>query len=107
MLASLSVLTVPARHGEASAAYVLEAWACGVPVVVPRHGAAAELVEAHGGGILCGPNDPRSLADAIGGLLGDADAARAMGEAGRHVVRQRFTAEHMATAVVRVLEATV
>ncbi|MFW6344786.1 MAG: glycosyltransferase, partial [Halomonas sp.] len=57
-LQQLSVLAVPTRHPEASALYVLEAMACGVPVVQPDHGTFPELIEATGGGLLCEPNDP-------------------------------------------------
>ncbi|MCX7887900.1 MAG: glycosyltransferase family 4 protein, partial [Verrucomicrobiae bacterium] len=38
-LQGLSVMSVPTRYAEAFGLYVLEAWACGVPVVQPRHGA--------------------------------------------------------------------
>jgi len=101
-LRSLSVLSVPARHGEAFGMYVLEALASGVPAVLPRHGAFPELVEATGGGRLYEPNDPPALAAALEELLSNPDEARELGERGRAAVLKDFTVERMAEDVVRV-----
>lgn len=76
--------------------YVLEALAAGVPVVQPRHGGFPELIAATGGGRLCEPDDARSLADALEQLLLEPEVARGLGETGRNVVAQHFTAEAMA-----------
>ena len=100
-LRSLSVFSVPARYGEAFGLYVIEAMAAGVPVVQPRVAAFPELIEATGGGVLCAPDDPQALAEAIEELLLDQARARALGEAGRRAVFERFSAEAMARAVVR------
>ncbi len=45
--------------------FLLEAMACGVPVVQPRRGAFTEIVERTGGGLLVQPDDAESLADGI------------------------------------------
>ena len=58
-LRSLSVFSVPAIYGEAFGLYVIEALACGVPVVQPRHAAFPELIAATGGGLLCAPGTNR------------------------------------------------
>ena len=96
LLRSLSVLSVPATYGEAFGMYVIEALACGVPVVQPKSGAFPELIEATGGGLISDQDDALSLADSIDTLLSDPLRARAMGEHGRAVVLQRFTADAMA-----------
>lgn len=100
-LRSLSVFSVPARYGEAFGLYVIEAMAAGVPVVQPRVAAFPELIEATGGGVLCAPDNPQALAEAIEELLLDQARARALGEAGRRAVFERFSADAMARAVVR------
>jgi len=100
-LRSLSVFSVPARYGEAFGLYVIEAIAAGVPVVLPRTAAFPELVEATGGGVLCAAGDTRSLADAIEDLLLDQARARALGEAGRQAVFDRFSADAMSRAMAK------
>jgi glycosyltransferase involved in cell wall biosynthesis len=103
-LRSLSVFSVPALYGEAFGLYVIEALASGVPVVQPRHAAFPELIELSGGGVLCEPDKPGALADALEPLLLNPEKARAMGAAGRKSVHQKFNAGHMAKEVARVYE---
>ena len=103
-LESLSVFSVPASYGEAFGLYVIEAMAAGVPVVQPRTASFPELVEATGGGVLCEPGNAKSLADAIEGLLLDSAKARALGEAGRNAVAERFTVARMAEQTLRVFQ---
>jgi glycosyltransferase involved in cell wall biosynthesis len=95
-LHSLSVFSVPARYSEAFGLYVIEALAAGVPVVQPRTSAFPEIIEATGGGILCAPRDPEALSNAAEELLLDPGRARALGEAGRRAVFEKFSAEAMA-----------
>jgi glycosyltransferase involved in cell wall biosynthesis len=104
LLRGMSVLSVPATYGESFGLYVLEANACGVPVVEPNHAGLAEVVALTGGGILYESSDPASLADALGQLLGDASKRASLGRAGRQVVLDRFTSEHMARHVAAALE---
>jgi len=106
-LQSLTVFSVPAMYGEAFGLYLIEAMATGVPVVQPRHGAFPEIIAATGGGLLCEPNDAKSLADALEQLLSNPEQARAMGETGRQAVSEKFTAEAMAQRTLRVFETAV
>jgi UDP-glucose:(heptosyl)LPS alpha-1,3-glucosyltransferase len=60
---------------------VLEALACGLPVVTSRRCGAGELVVAHGAGFICDASDDAALAGHMGRLL-DADLrARTAGRA--------------------------
>jgi glycosyltransferase involved in cell wall biosynthesis len=95
---------VPATYGESFGLYVIEALAAGVPVVQPRHAAFPELIEATGGGLLCEPDDPESLAAAVEELLGDPQTARTIGAQGRKVVEERFNVTRMARDTVQVFE---
>ena len=101
-LRSLSVLSVPAE-GEAFGMYVLEALACGVPVVQPRSGAFPELLAATGGGILCESGNPAALAAGLDELLRDPVRARQLGAAGRQVVAEKFSVEAMSRTVEEIL----
>lgn len=106
-LQGLSVFSVPATYGESFGLYVIEALAAGVPVVQPRHAAFPELIQATGGGLLCEPDDPASLAAAIEGLIRDPDEARLLGARGRDAVLDRFSVARMAEGVTRVFEGIV
>ena len=103
-LQELSVLSVPATYGESFGLYVIEALACGVPVVQPRHAAFPELIEATGGGILCEPDDPASLAEALETMLLDEPRRRKIGRCGRANVERFFSADAMARGVLEVIE---
>ncbi len=106
-LRGLTVLSVPATYGESFGLYVLEALASGVPVVQPRHGAFPELLEQTGGGILCEPDDPISLARALEELLLDPARGEELARRGRAAVFGRFSAERMAGEVEELLRRVV
>jgi glycosyltransferase involved in cell wall biosynthesis len=100
----LTVFSTPALYGEAFGLYVLEALAAGVPVIQPRHAAFPELIAATGGGILCEPDDSKSLADGIEELLTNRDRARQLGLDGRKSVVEAFTIEEMARQTIAAYE---
>ncbi len=100
-LRSLTVLSVPATYGEAFGLYIIEALACGVPVVEPDHAGPAELVRATGGGLLCAPDDPAALADALERVL----ANPALRDELAAAVLRDFTADRMAADFAAVCEA--
>jgi glycosyltransferase involved in cell wall biosynthesis/SAM-dependent methyltransferase len=68
----------------------LEAWREELPVVGCRRGAAAALIEEMRDGLLVHDGNLIELAGAVVELLGDEEARRAMGEAGRRKVAERF-----------------
>lgn len=105
-LRGMSLLSVPATYGESFGLYVLEANACGVPVVEPDHAGLAEAVAQTGGGIVydLGEDHPTALAEALASLLIDAPRRDALGQAGRVAVLDRFDADNMAHNVASALE---
>ncbi|TWU42850.1 Alpha-D-kanosaminyltransferase [Novipirellula artificiosorum] len=70
-LQSLDLLCVPTEYEDPKGLFALEAMACGVPVLLPDHGAFGELIESTGGGIVVPPNDHQALADGIERLKRD------------------------------------
>ncbi len=80
-LRSLDLLCVPATYDEPKGMFLLEAMACGVPVVQPRRGAFTEVVERTGGGVLVEPDDPTALAETFTALWSDRPRLEALGAA--------------------------
>jgi glycosyltransferase involved in cell wall biosynthesis len=80
----------------------LEAMAAAVPVVARRTSALPEIVVEGETGLLVG-GSPEELAAAIESVLADPVRARAMGEAGRRRVVERFDARATTPALVDVL----
>lgn len=70
---------------------LLEAQACGVPVVAGRSGGAPETVQPGKTGRLVDGRDAVDVADTLADLLAAPDTARAMGEAGRRWMREDWT----------------
>jgi glycosyltransferase involved in cell wall biosynthesis len=101
-LQSLDVFSVPTTYREPKGLYLLEAWACGVPVVQPRHGSFPELIEATGGGLLVNPEDSTDLANSLRRLLSDHERRRELGRQGREAVWQRFHAGRMAEDTLQI-----
>ena len=106
LLPTLDVFSVPAMYGESFGLYLLEAWASGVPVVQPDHGAFPELLANTEGGLLCANVEPDVLGAALLSLLEDGGRARSMGAAGRRSVLERFDGVNMARAVEQVCRLT-
>jgi glycosyltransferase involved in cell wall biosynthesis len=104
LLRSLDVFCVPALYGEAFGLYVLEALAAGVPVAQPGTASFPELIEATGGGVLYEPGNVEALADAVESLVMNPERRRALGEAGRKMVRQDFSADRMAENMARIFQ---
>jgi len=98
LLQTMDVLSVPALYGESFGLYVIEALACGVPVVAPKHGAFPELADETGGVALFDQaldgDYERTLLDVLR-VHGDELAVR-----GRASVLARFSTQSMAAGVV-------
>jgi glycosyltransferase involved in cell wall biosynthesis len=101
-LRRLDVMSVPATYDEPKGVSLLEALACGVPLVQPRRGAFTEIVENTSGGLLVEPDNPARLAEGILRLFRDRELAKELGAYGFKEVREKYSASHM---VDRLLEA--
>jgi glycosyltransferase involved in cell wall biosynthesis len=103
-LRGLDVLSVPATYDEPKGMFLLEAMACGVPVVQPRRGAFTEVVDKTGGGLLVEPDDPQSLADGLYALWSDREQARELGRKAYDGVRTHYGIGQSADRLVEVYE---
>ena len=95
-LQSLDVFAVPATYDDPKGLALLEAMACGVPVVAPRRGTYTEMIERTGGGVLVPPDDLDGFVEACGALVSDAARRRRLGAQAVAGVRELYTATKMA-----------
>jgi glycosyltransferase involved in cell wall biosynthesis len=84
---------------------LVEAMACGLPVITTPLPSLPELVEDGVHGLVAANRDPRDLADKMALLLADAARRRAMGQAGRRRVEERFDVEQTIATVIEPLMA--
>ncbi len=101
-LQSLDVLSVPALGRESKGIPALEAWAGGVPTVLPDRGAFGEMTRDSGGGLLVEPGDAAALARALERLLCRPELGEEFGRRGHAAVRDRYHAAAMAERMAAV-----
>jgi glycosyltransferase involved in cell wall biosynthesis len=99
-LQQVTLLSVPATYGEAFGLYIVEAWACGVPVVQPNCAAFPELIESTGAGRLFEPANTQALVNEWEKLLSNPAEARALGLKGRAAVEGDYSLTRMAERFV-------
>ena len=103
-LRKLDVFSVPATYDEPKGVSLLEAMACGVPIVQPRRGAFTEIVEKTSGGLLVEPDDAESLANGLLRIFQDRELAGELGRNGVRGVRQHYSAAQMADRALEAYE---
>jgi glycosyltransferase involved in cell wall biosynthesis len=87
------VLCLP-TYGDACPWAVLEAMACGTPVISTPIGGIPDLLDRDRAGVLVPYGDPRALGDAVRGLLGDEPRRTALAARARERCEQRYDARH-------------
>lgn len=102
-LKSLDVFSVPTTYREPKGLYVLEAWANGIPVVLPHHGAFPQLVQSTNGGLLVPPDDSQALADALERVLTTPELRLELAEHGHRGVRREHDLPSLARATLQAL----
>jgi glycosyltransferase involved in cell wall biosynthesis len=105
-LRSLDVFSVPTTYVEPKGLFLLEAMACGVPVVQPRHGAFPEMLEKTGGGVLVDPGDALSLADGLYDLWKYPAKRMELGHNGFAGVREHYSVSKSADRMLEVYESS-
>jgi glycosyltransferase involved in cell wall biosynthesis len=99
---SIDVLSVPSVYKEPKGLYLLEAMACGVPVVAPHHGAFPEIIGKTSGGVLVPPGNAAGFADGLAAIRNHPKQARDMGLNGAAGVQQHYTVARMADRVLEI-----
>jgi glycosyltransferase involved in cell wall biosynthesis len=83
---------------------LVEAMACGLPVVTTPVSGIPELVRAEVNGLLVPPDDPEAVAEALLRLRTDPELAARLGRAGRESVLRRFDGDHLARRLASLFE---
>jgi glycosyltransferase involved in cell wall biosynthesis len=89
--AAMSVFVLSSRTEQMPIA-MLEAMACGLPVVATDVGDVRTILPAEAGELVVPPGDPKLLAAALRRLLADAPLRQVLGTANRRRVEQRYEA---------------
>lgn len=103
LMACMDLFVLPS-HSEGVSNTVLEAQACGLPVVATRVGSTADLLDDGRSGILVVPDSSEALQQALRELLADPEKARQMGQHARHLVQSRFSWPDVAATYRRVYQ---
>jgi len=100
------VYVLPSRY-ETFPMTILEAYACGKPIVASRVGGLKDLVIDRETGLLFEPGNVAQLAKSIFNLLNSNDVAKEMGLKGKNFVRENFTIEKVMKRLEKVYEEAV
>lgn len=105
LMPQIDIVVHASTLGEPFGQVVIEGMAAGKPLVATDGGALPEIVVPGETGYLVTMGSAESMAAALEKLLADPAGARAMGEAGKERVKERFTISHTARKVEAVYDA--
>jgi glycosyltransferase involved in cell wall biosynthesis len=103
-MAMSQIVAVPSDWPEPAGLVVVEGMASARPVVATRVGGIPEYLADGRTGLLVPPHSPPELAQAFLRLLDSPDEAKAMGEAGRARVREKFTVQRWVSDTLRIYD---
>lgn len=95
LVKKMDVLVAPAVGEEAFGRVIIEAGACGVPVIASRIGGIVDIVEDGIDGLLVPAGDVVALAEAVADVLRNPDKARRMAQSLRKKVETQFADKRM------------
>ena len=101
-LQTLDLYVVPATYDDPKGIALLEAMACGVPVVAPRRGTYTELLERTGGGVLVEPENLVALEETLQRLAGDRGGLAELSQRAADGVREHYGIGDMTTRALDV-----
>jgi len=101
-LQSFDLFCLPSYANEGVPQALMQAMACGLPVVTTPVGSIEEIVTDGDTGVLVPPEDADRLRDAIARLLDDAPLRQRLGVRAAQLARERFGDERMVDRMLAV-----
>ncbi|MDD4980291.1 MAG: lipopolysaccharide heptosyltransferase II [Candidatus Omnitrophica bacterium] len=90
IMANLDLLVLPTTAHEAFGRVIIEAQACGVPVIASRVGGVIDIIDNHKTGLLVPPADPQAIADAAISIFKDKELSRTLAENAYQKVKEFY-----------------
>ena len=84
---------IPSASGEGLPLVLLEAMACGLPVIATTVGGTPEIIKHMKNGVLVPPRNPEAMAETMSKILSEERLGPTIGEEARRIVENRFTWE--------------
>jgi glycosyltransferase EpsD len=100
LLVACDIFVLPTYYPEGMPVSILEAMACGKPVVATHHRGCEDEVEDGVTGLLVEPQDPVAVAEDIRTLIEDPDRRRRLGQAGLRRVNEKYRIEKATQAII-------
>jgi len=102
VLANLDLLVLATTSHEAFGRVIIEAQACGVPVVATRVGGVIDIIEDGKTGLLVAPADPAGICEAAIRIYKDIELSRSLAENAYKKVKEKYNIELMAKDTIAV-----
>ncbi|MCM8798400.1 MAG: GT4 family glycosyltransferase PelF, partial [Candidatus Omnitrophica bacterium] len=102
LLHNLDLLVLATTTHEAFGRVLIEAGACGVPVVATQVGGVTDIIREGVNGLLVPPHNPPEMAEAIIRLLKERETAKEFAQKGREIVEKNFTLQKMVDKTLEV-----
>jgi glycosyltransferase involved in cell wall biosynthesis len=110
-LAAFDVLVLPSETGtnwkEQFGRVLIEANACGTPVIGTNCGEIPAVIRSTGGGLIVPEADPQALADALTELMFDTQKLDLLSEQGLKTVGAEYGQSHLASKFAQTIESAV
>ncbi|MGC1480366.1 MAG: glycosyltransferase family 4 protein [Chthoniobacterales bacterium] len=96
LMQTCHVVCFPSKHKEGTPRFLIEAAACGLPIVTTRNRGCTEVVEHEVNGLLVGVGSVPELAAALERLIGNAELRSEYGQRGREIAVRDFSVMQVA-----------
>ena len=106
-LSAMDIFVLPSYGNEGVPQSIMQAMACGLPVISTPVGAIAEVVAVNESGLLVATRNPPALAEALNKLMVDATLRETMGTAGQAIANAKFGVEVMVDKMEQVFRAEI